>query len=67
MDPLTDVLGDEPPATVLALPDEVRVALAAQVVAARRATAELNQQAVEKALAGVPLPVRGIVRKALGA
>ena len=67
MDPLTEVLRAEPPSTVQALPEEALEALAAQVVAARRANAELNTQAVETALRGVPLPVRGVVRKALGA
>jgi hypothetical protein len=67
MDPLTEVLRAEPPSAVKALPEEELAALAAQVVAARRANAELNTQAVETALRGVPLPVRGVVRKALGA
>jgi hypothetical protein len=67
MDPLTEALGAEPPATVLALPDATLTALAEHLVAARQATAALNKQSVETALRGVPLPVRGVVRKALGA
>jgi len=67
MDPLSEVLGDEPPATVLALPDETRAALAERVTAARRAAAALNQESIDAALSGVPLPFRGVVRKALRA
>jgi hypothetical protein len=67
MDPLTEVLGAEPPATVRALAEETRSALASQVHEARRVTAALNADAVETALRGVPLPVRGLVRKTLGA
>ncbi|MBU1801240.1 MAG: hypothetical protein KKA97_03165 [Actinobacteria bacterium] len=67
MDPLTEVLGAEPPTTVRALAEETRSALASQVHEARRVTAALNAEAVETALRGVPLPVRGLVRKTLGA
>ena len=64
--PLHQVLVDEPPATVAALPDETLATLADLVRAAKRATVELNQQSVDAALRGVPLPLRGVVRKALG-
>ncbi len=62
---LTDLLDDEPPAGVLALPEESQRRLAELVVAAREHQQRHSDQAVERALRGVPLPVRGIVRKAL--
>ena len=66
-DQLADVLGAPPPASVAALSDVVLDRLAAQVVRARSNQKALGDEAVETALKGVPLPVRGIVKKALGA
>ena len=64
-DPLTVLLGDEPPATVLALPDEARERLVALVATARERQQRLADESVTTALRSVPLPVRGVVRKAL--
>lgn len=64
-DQLEEALGATPPASVLALPDALRDRLAEQVARARAQQRELTAQAVDRALAGVPLPVRGVVRKAL--
>ncbi|KAA0091497.1 hypothetical protein CIW49_30485 [Mycolicibacterium sp. P1-18] len=63
--PLAEVLGEEPPAAVGALPDEVLTRLAAQVEAASRRQAAAMEAGVKTALKGVPLPMRGVVRKAL--
>ncbi len=65
-DPLIAVLRAEPPASVLALPDDVRAGLAEQIVAAKKHQGELVVEAEARALGGVPLPLRGIVKKALG-
>ena len=62
---LTDLLDDEPPASVLALPEESQRRLAELLVAAREEQQRQGDEAVERAVRGVPLPVRGIVRKAL--
>ncbi len=62
---LTDLLADPPPASVLALPEESRQRLAALLVAARERQQQQGDESVERALKGVPLPVRGLVRKAL--
>ena len=51
--------------SVAGLPDDVRSRLADQVLAAQQRQTRLVTEAVDKALRGVPLPVRGIVRKAL--
>lgn len=64
-DPLREALGAEPPASVAALPAAVRQRLAEQVTAAKRRHHEEVEAAVDRALHGVPLPVRGAVRKAL--
>jgi hypothetical protein len=64
-DQLADALGVPPPPAVAGLPDEVRDRLAAQVRAAQRRELRSAQAALETALKGVPLPVRGLVRKAL--
>ncbi|MBD8871190.1 hypothetical protein [Nocardioides donggukensis] len=66
-DELTDLLGPDVPASVLALAPERRDRLASLVRAARaREDAEMAE-ATGAALKGVPLPLRGAVRKALGA
>lgn len=65
-DDLEHLLGSGLPASVQALPEEVRTRLAAQVRAARREEDRLMREATDKALRGVPLPFRGAVKKALG-
>ena len=62
---LADVLGEEPPAAVNALPAEVLARLAEQIDEARRRQAATMDSSVTAALKGVPLPFRGMVRKAL--
>jgi hypothetical protein len=62
---LTDALGVEPSAAVSALPPEVVARLAGQIDDARRRQAAAMESGVKKALKGVPLPLRGVVRKAL--
>lgn len=62
---LTDALGEEPPASVGALPPEVLVRLAGQVEATRRRQAAAMEAGVKTALKGVPLPFRSVIRKAL--
>jgi hypothetical protein len=62
---LADALGEEPPAAVNALPAEVLSRLADQVEDARQRQAAAMETGVKKALKGVPLPLRGVVRKAL--
>ncbi len=65
MSALEKALRDTPPASVAALPEAAQAALAAQIKDARRRQHELTNEAVEKAIKGVPLPVRGVVRKAI--
>ncbi|MET3962109.1 hypothetical protein ABIE44_002043 [Marmoricola sp. OAE513] len=62
---LTAVLGAAPPASVAALPPEVQQRLAAQVAEAKRRLESDTEASVQKAIAGVPFAVRGIVKKAL--
>ncbi len=62
---LADALGAEPPRAVSALPAAVLSRLAGQIEDARRRQASAMDTAVTKALKGVPLPFRGVVRKAL--
>ena len=62
---LAEVLGVEPPASVLALPAPVRRRLAEQVAEAQRRQVGDTEKAVATAIAGVPFAVRGIVKKAL--
>lgn len=62
---LTDLLAEPPPASVLALPAESQQRLAALLVGAREREKQQGDAAVERAIKGVPLPVRGVVRKAL--
>lgn len=64
-DQLEEALGATPPASVLALSDALRDRLAEQVTRACAQQRALTEQSVDKALKGVPLPVRGVVRKAL--
>lgn len=65
-DPLTAALREVPPPAVAALPLELRQRLADQVRAGRARQRRLGEEAVASALKGVPLPVRGLVRKAIG-
>ena len=62
---LSELLGGVLPDSVAALPPEVLERLAEQVQAARRRQAQQIADAIQVAVKGVPLPVRGIVRKAL--
>ena len=65
-DPLTAILREEPPPAVQALPLEARRRLAEQVRAGRARQRQLGEESVAAALKGVPLPVRGLLRRALG-
>ena len=62
---LTELLPDAPPPSVLALPEPSQRRLAELLVAARARQQQQGDESVERALKGVPLPVRGLVRKAL--
>jgi hypothetical protein len=62
---LQAALGAEPPAGVQSLPAAVLTRLAGQIDAARTAQSAKIDESVREAVTGVPLPVRGIVRKAL--
>jgi hypothetical protein len=62
---LTASLGAAPPASVAALDPEVLRRLTEQIEAGRRHHRKVGEDTVQAALKGVPLPVRGIVRKAL--
>lgn len=61
---LDHLLGELPPA-VAALPDDQRALLATLVAQARERQARATDEATDIALRGVPLPVRGLIRKAL--
>ena len=62
---LEKVLRAEPPASVAALSAKVQERLADQIVEVKRRQREMTSAAVDKAVKGVPLPVRGVVRKAI--
>lgn len=62
---LAAILGAPVTERVAELPDETLGGLAQQVAAARERQSAMLDNAVGQALRGVPLPVRGIVRKAL--
>jgi ubiquinone biosynthesis protein UbiJ len=62
---LIRALGDRPADSVLALPSEVLEHLADQIEKARRHQIDVMAESVRVAVKGVPLPVRGIVRKVL--
>lgn len=62
---LTGLLGGPVPTAVAGLPDDVLDRLTSQVESERVRQSELIDAAARKAVAGVPFPVRGIVRKAL--
>lgn len=65
MSSLEKVLRSTPPPSVEALPVDVQDRLAEQIQDARRRQIERAGVAVDKALTGVPLPVRGVLRKAI--
>jgi hypothetical protein len=62
---LTGILGAPVADRVAELPDETLGRLAGQIATARDRQSAMLDDAVGEALRGVPLPVRGIVRKAL--
>lgn len=62
---LRTLLAAEPPASVRALDEADRVALADLLAQSRRAQAESLQRAFAATLKHVPFPVRGIVKKVL--
>ena len=62
---LAAVLGEDPPASVRALPAETLSRLAAQVATAKKQQHVEMEKSIKVAIAGVPFAVRGIVRKAL--
>lgn len=62
---LTGILGTPVTDGVAELPEETLTRLAGQIAAARERQTAMLDDAVGQALRGVPLPVRGIVRKAL--
>ncbi|MCW2787011.1 MAG: hypothetical protein JWP74_3528 [Marmoricola sp.] len=62
---LTAVLGAAPPAAIGALPAETLARLTEQISAAKEHVHGEMDASVQKAIAGVPFAVRGIVRKAL--
>jgi hypothetical protein len=62
---LRELLGAEPPASVLALDESVRHDLAEIIVDARRRQAAALAEAFEGTLKHVPFPLRGIVKKVL--
>jgi len=64
-DRLAVLLRAELPADVAALPDATLERFATQVEAARARQDRIIADAVETAIAGVPLPVRGVVKKTL--
>jgi hypothetical protein len=59
------LLAATPPASVLALPEPARAALADLLEDSRRRQDESLEQAFVATLKHVPFPVRGIVRKVL--
>jgi hypothetical protein len=62
---LTRALRHIPSAEVAALPPQTLLRLTAQIDAGRRHHRAVADHAIARALKGLPLPVRGLVRKAL--
>ena len=62
---LRELLGAEPPATVVGLAAEHRAALADLIAGARGRQSHGLEQAFAATLKHVPFPVRGIVKKVL--
>lgn len=64
---LRGLLGADPPPSVLALSDAARADLAAVITEALRHQARDMQTAYDASMRHVPFPIRGIVKKVLGA
>jgi hypothetical protein len=64
---LRGLLGADPPDSVLALDAAARQDLADEITAALRRQARDLQAAYDASMRHVPFPVRGIVKKVLGA
>jgi hypothetical protein len=62
---LVKLLGAPPPAAISALPPETLGRLVEQIAAAKVQQHADMEKSVQKAIAGVPFAVRGLVRKAL--
>ena len=62
---LSAILGTAPPASVTALDDEAKAALADLLDDSRRRQTRSLEDAFTAALKQVPFPVRGIVKKVL--
>lgn len=61
------LLGVDPPASILALDEVTRADLVGVIESARARQARELAAAYESSLKHVPLPIRGIVKKVLGA
>lgn len=64
---LHTLLGVDPPDSVLALEESARAQLAEIITEARRQQARDMQAAYDASMRHVPFPLRGIVKKVLGA
>jgi hypothetical protein len=64
-DRLHTLLGGDPPASVRALDDDTRAALADLIADARKRQGESLEAAFAATLKHVPFPVRGIVKRVL--
>jgi hypothetical protein len=62
---LRDILGADPPASVLALDDEARAALAEVLRDSKRRQTRALEESFTATLRHVPFPVRGIVKRVL--
>ncbi len=62
---LRELLGADPPASVLALDADDRAALAALLEDARQRQARTLEDALTATMRHVPFPVRGIVKRVL--
>jgi hypothetical protein len=62
---LRDLLGADPPASVLALDADARAALAALLRDARARETRALEESFAATLKHVPFPVRGVVKKVL--
>ncbi|MFN2519120.1 MAG: hypothetical protein ABR604_08780 [Jatrophihabitantaceae bacterium] len=63
---LRELLGADPPATILALDITIRAGLVEVMIEARRQQTRSLTEAFEATLKHVPFPVRGVVKRALG-
>lgn len=64
---LRRLLGVDPPPSVLALDESARADLAAVITEALRHQARDMQAAYDASMRHVPFPIRGIVKRVLGA